>query len=331
MKFAIDKYVIDSPIDSIIDTIKKNTRYCHDVKKTKTNIVVTCPFHKNGNERTPSCSINAVDDIDVPYGAYHCWSCGARGNLTKFVTKCLETNTKIAEDWLVSNFSNSLITQVDILPFIDEKPTQLKEVELSDDFLSDFEYDNQEALEYLIVKRKLSVEVINYFKIGYDPPSDSITFPIWDEYGRLVGISRRNLHTKYFSFPKLNNKPVYLLDTIKRFGYDTLYITESQINALTLWGWRFPAVALFGTGSNYQYKLLNKCGVKNVVLCLDGDVAGRSGIRKLLNALSKDIIITVVKIPDGKDVNDLTKEEFRRLPRFDRNDWQKFLDKTNNS
>ena len=116
------------------------------------------------------------------------------------------------------------------------------------------------------------------------------------------------------------DKSIYLLDTIKKYKYTTVYVVESQINALTLWGWGYPSVALFGTGSEHQYNLLKKSGIRNFVLCFDGDTAGRQGAKKLVKTLPVSSMVTVVQLPESKDVNDLTKEEFERLPRFDRND-----------
>lgn len=322
MKFIIDKYVIDSPIRDILLQMQEETDYLQEIKPTKDNILVSCPFHKDGKERKPSCSINILDDIDIPYGAFHCWSCGAHGSLTKLVAKCYEINTLFAEDWLISNFSNSLITQVELLPEITHSNVKSKkEIELADSVLDEFEYDNPEALRYLTEQRRLKFEVLSYFRIGYDAESDAITFPIWDEYGRLVGVSKRNLHTKFYHVPKLNNKPIYLFDTIRKFDYKTVCVAESQINALTLWGWGFPAVALFGTGSKYQYKLLSKCSARNFVLCLDGDNAGRKGVRNLLRSIPQDRIVTVVQLPESKDINDITKDEFVNLQRYDRNDY----------
>lgn len=58
--------------------------------------------------------------------------------------------------------------------------------------------------------------------------------------------------------------------------------------------------------------MLNKSGIINYYLCLDGDEAGRNGIRKFI-ANVKNAFISIVNIPEGKDVNDLTKDEFEKL------------------
>ena len=76
--------------------------------------------------------------------------------------------------------------------------------------------------------------------------------------------------------------------------------------------WGKSAIALLGTGTEYQYKLLSKLNCNGYVLCLDPDEAGRRGIKKIIKYLlkSKRKNIYVALMPDGKDVNDLTKEEF---------------------
>ena len=43
------------------------------------SIKARCPFHGNGNERTPSLSINDEK------GVYHCFSCEASGNIVGFI------------------------------------------------------------------------------------------------------------------------------------------------------------------------------------------------------------------------------------------------------
>ena len=162
-------------------------------------------------------------------------------------------------------------------------------------------------------KRGLSKEVVDRFGVGYDKRYNAITFPVWDENGRLVMITSRNVSNKYFHIEKNKDKPVYLLNFIKQLKIDRVYVCESQINALTLWSWGYPAVALFGTGSSYQYEILNKCGIRNYVLCFDGDQAGLKGKDRFVNNIRKDVLVSYIPIPMGKDVNDLTKEQFENL------------------
>ena len=71
---------------------------------------------------------------------------------------------------------------------------------------------------------------------------------------------------------------------------------------------------MFGTGSKYQYDILKRSGIRNYILCFDGDDAGRKGIKRFIDNMPNDVIISIKQIPEGKDVNDLDKETFLNLP-----------------
>lgn len=45
----------------------------------------------------------------------------------------------------------------------------------------------------------------------------------------------------------------------------------------------------------------------------DGDDAGDKGIQKFLKNIRKDVIINIIRLPRGKDVNDLSYEEVEKL------------------
>ena len=187
---------------------------------------------------------------------------------------------------------------------------------LDESILDTFEYNNENALNYLINKRHLSKDVIDYFKIGYNISTASITFPCRDLSGKLVGIFERNIISKHFHIPKINPKPVYLLYENVRLNYNFIFVVESQINALTLFSWGYPAVALFGTGSKSQYEELVKSGIRKFCCVFDGDNAGKEGLNKFIKNMPDSTMIFYKNVPDGKDVNDLRKSEFDELPMF---------------
>ena len=170
-------------------------------------------------------------------------------------------------------------------------------------------------------QRKLTKEVVDKFDIGYDPTTQCLTFPVWDEKNNLVMITKRNVNNKSFYIDKDKDKPVYLLNFIINQNIKTVYVAESQINALTLWSWGYPAIALIGTGSTHQYNILNKSGIRNYILCLDSDCAGYKGIQRFIDNIRKDVMISVVNIPNDKDVNDLTKEQFDNCNILDSYEW----------
>lgn len=69
-----------------------------------------------------------------------------------------------------------------------------------------------------------------------------------------------------------------------------------------------------GIGSEEQYEILRNCDIREFILCFDGDNAGRKATQNFINALGKDKFIKVITMTEGKDVNDLTQEEFEALP-----------------
>lgn len=88
--------------------------------------------------------------------------------------------------------------------------------------------------------------------------------------------------------------------------------------------WGYPAVALFGTGSKKQYDILNKSEIHSFCLALDGDDAGRKGVKNFIKNINDDKLVSVVIMPDFTDVNDLNKEQFLDLKCVDKFDYLKF-------
>jgi hypothetical protein len=310
MDLIIDNKVIDAPIMTMLTTLKSELHngLLKDIEReTQDNIPVTCPSHKNGREHKPSCSVYCRRDNDrVEYGKVHCFTCGYTADLPTFVGDCFGADVEFGKKWLLLRFGTSSGHITDYLePIVLEPPE--KEY-LDETILNKYMYYHP-----YMWKRGLSKEVVDRFGIGFDKDHNAITFPVWDEQNRLVMITSRSVVTKYFHIQANKDKPVYLLNFINREKIDRVYVCESQINALTLWSWGYPAIALFGTGSHHQYDILNKCGIRNYILCFDGDSAGDKGREKFLKNIRKDVLVSYKRIPLGKDVNDLTKEQFEKL------------------
>ena len=57
---------------------------------------------------------------------------------------------------------------------------------------------------------------------------------------------------------------------------------------------------------------MKKSGIRNYILVFDGDEAGQRGAIRFRKNMPDDVFITEVHLPAGKDVNDLSKEEFEQ-------------------
>lgn len=306
-------------------------------KVTGSYYTIYCPMHNNGNERRPSCGVLIREEYrngqKYPAGFVHCFTCGYVNTLPGLITDLLKARsiTQTGVEWLIANIPGF----VDVPEFELLVPDNLMN-DLSDKFAVNYvrslietpvSYVSEEELSryrYTVpymYERKLTDEIISKFDIGFDAnwiptgrkrPVPCITFPVRDRQGRTLFIYRRAIDTKFFSAPDGSQKPVYGIDMVPK-GTKELFITESIINALTLWTWGYTAVALMGTGNPYQLSQLKELGVREIVLCMDGDEAGSKATQRLKRALSSTALVWAVNMIPGKDVNDLTKSEFDEL------------------
>lgn len=304
--------LITASITDVLYSVKRELKNgkLKDITPKGNNIVITCPIHKDGRERKPSCYIYSVSgDEHTTEGKCHCFTCGYVAEFPQLVADLFDESLDFAERWLIDKFGDVLVAKSAYLPPIELEKPKKKQVEyLDESVLLDYDWYHP-----YMWQRKLSKETVDKFRVGYDKDRDAITFPVYDENHKLAFVTARSVRTKRFWIPEGVLKPCYLLyDTIER-KLDTVYLVESQINALTLHTWGFNGVALFGTGTPDQYNILKKSGIRNFVLCFDGDEAGQKGARRFIKNMGKDSFITVVNMPAGKDINDLTREEFIKL------------------
>lgn len=311
MELVIQNKIFNSDIESVLKKMKQalNDGRLKDIQRKGNNIICTCPFHKGGFERKPAMNIYCMKDGSVEYGYAHCFSCSYSARFPKFVGDTFGISTEDAESWLLSNFSSDILQDDSIL--LDE--IKLPYIEKKCENTLKYPIEKCNFKHPYMYQRGLTDDVIDKFQIGYNAETDSITFPVWDAVGNLVTVTERSVVGKRFHIPSNVEKPVYLLNFILKENIKRVFVCESQLNTLNCWKYGFPAVGLFGTGSNYQYDILKKSGIRNYVLMFDGDAAGRTGAEKFKKHLSDTAYITDVVMYAGKDVSDLTREEFFTL------------------
>lgn len=301
---------IDTPIQDILFDIRRelHNRKLKVIDVRGTDITVTCPCsdHKGGQESNPDCHITINENSDLEYGTFHCFGCGESGSFAKFVSKCFECSVDYAKQWLINKYgvSNGNV-EINLEPISFKR--EVKNI-LDENVLNEM----QEYHPYML-KRKLDLNICKLFKVKYDSKSECLAFPVFDERNKLTMITRRSVNNKMYLIPSNVEKPVYLLNEIIKRNIKTVCVCESQINALYVWSLGYPSVALFGTGSKHQYDILNKSGIEHYILCFDGDDAGDKGSQRFIDNINKQCFIDVIKVPRGKDMNDLSQEEVDNL------------------
>jgi len=276
-----------------------------DIKIIGDSISVPCPFHKNGLERHNSCTIYCGDG-DLPAGSFHCFTCSESGSFAKFVGACFDKDKLFGEQWLLENYSYNFLKREVNLPIIDLEAKE-EEKYLDESILEGF----SDYHPYMS-KRKLTDEIIKKFDIKYDPVTKSLVFPVRDINGKISFLTRRSTEGRKFIIDKGADKSIiYLLYNIIKENIKEVVVCEGQINALTSWVYGHPAIALLGAGTTEeQISKLNNTDIKHYILCYDGDEAGRKGAARFKKFIRKDVFVDELIMPEGKDLNDLSKEEF---------------------
>lgn len=272
------------------------------------SIMLTCPYHGNGEEKKPSMGMTTVEikkkDRIIPIGYCHCFSCKTKVTLESFISHCfgLDDGGAFGARWLIDRFTADVDNRACFFEPIKQESTQKDQEYVSEEELSSYSY----AHPYMY-KRHIGHQQIFDYDIGYDKATDCITFPVHDTKGRALFVVKRSVRKKRFYIPDGVDKPIYGLYQVKKNFKDTkeLYVCESIFNALVLVKWGKPAVALLGTGSDYQIDTLKQLDYRRVILCLDNDSAGEMASNKIKNRLKKHKFISKITIKEkGKDIND---------------------------
>ncbi len=331
-KVMVDVYEILQKLESL--------GFLRTHKQVGNYMQIYCPFHNDGKERKPSCGVLLHEEIrggrKYPQGFFHCFTCHYAKTLPEAITDLLKLHgiSKSGMDWLIENIpdfdgiTNSnfeLLIPSDVVDIINEQYAISYIHSLSkpkQEYVSEEELASYRFTVPYMYERKLTDEIIEEFDVGYDAnwiapgrkrPTPCITFPVRDRDGNTLFFCRRSIQGKLFNYPTGVTKPVYGLYELPK-NCRSVIICESCFNALTCWVYGKPAVALLGTGNSYQIQQLKELGVHEFILAFDPDEAGARATAKLKKALkSVAMVWSFIGIPVGKDINNLTKEEFDAL------------------
>lgn len=305
------------------------------LKQVNDHIQFNCPMHKEGQERKPSCSITTstikyANGRIIKPGIVHCFTCGYVATLNEMISALFgkDDGGRFGNEWLAKNFVTLEVEKREPIQLNLDRKKQ-KSTIITPKYITEEELDSYRYTHPYMYKRKLTDQIIELFDIGYDNQFRldnknggfvnyrCITFPIKDEKGNVLFIARRSVDTKFFHYPEGVIKPVYGIYELKQYYGNNLpkeiIICESMFNALTCWVYGTPAVALNGTGTPEQLKQLDKLPIRKFILGLDPDNAGNNGRKKIHKYFKNKKMITDLVIPEGKDINDLTKDEFDNL------------------
>ena len=261
-------------------------------------VLIRCPFHGGGQERTPSCSVATSKPV------FFCHACTEGGHVRKLLLKL----------GLIGDVADTLIDQIHFTEdvkvgkagpmtmYAGEDPFRGKYI-LEEEILDEFRLAPQDLLDAGFTQKTL-----RHFEIGFDYDTYRITYPIRNVYGDLVGISGRtviNAEPRY----KLYRKELmaeglvpedYTMDSVKEavlwhahLIYPVLYNDEEPVvvvegfkAAMAVWQAGFHnVVALIGAYCSPLHAELLARTRSPVLLFLDNNEAGIRGTAKALKRL----------------------------------------------
>lgn len=284
----------------------------HSVEYKQNNARITCPIHKDGKENTPSCDVlledKRVGDKIVPAGTVHCFACGYKANIVKLIADCLDCSYSTATDWLLGFADYDIVKNARVIDDL-----EVTHYENNYDTLPIITSEQLKEYDYIhpyMFERKFNDWAINKFEIGFDPNTKSLTFPVYVN-GKCLFVAKRRVYNKYFELPKIYPKPLYGVDYLTNMN--EVLVCESVIDAITCWIYGRQAIALFGTGSEEQIKMIQDLPHRSIVLALDNDEYGDKGCQRISSGLTNKFVSRLILPIGKKDINDLSKEEFDNL------------------
>ena len=323
-----------TPIVATVEQVFKDiklqlygTGLLKEMNNTGSDLMVTCPFHGNGREHNPSCGVLLKDKVlrgkKYEAGTVHCFTCGYTADLPQFIADVMGMDSSVdGYKWLVGKYNYSSSQEREPLELNLYRGREQKASYMDEDEVERFYREllnSHEACEYL-EKRKLSREVMDAYRLGYDKADKTVLFPVRDMEGRVVFYKGRSIAGKHFYNAKDIDKSslvfgLYELCELLKRGVITsateIWITESEIDALSLRAQGEYAVAIMGSHiSDEQCKELERAPFRRFILATDNDDAGRKGasqIKRLL--IPKGFRFTNLRWEtELKDINDLVKQ-----------------------
>jgi DNA primase len=295
-------------------------------------ILVQCPFHGGGNERTPSCSVSLEKPV------FFCHSCMTSGHISQvfrqFGLGKASIDVVLADVGMDHAYRGKTAAGKVAMRLTAGHNAFRGRYVLDEDLL-----DAYRQAPTALLRAGFEKATLRHFEVGYDVTNMRITFPIRNVYGDLVGISGRaildELTPRYkiysqelidrgfqvpadYSMEEMKDAVLWHAHVVRPFLYkaddEALVITEGFKTCMWTWQSGYQStVALVGAYLTDMHVELITTAVRYVVLFLDNNEAGWKGTLRAGRILSKKgIYVKVAVYPDGREQADaLTSDEVK--------------------
>lgn len=292
-----------------------------ELKKTSQGFEALCPFHPDDS---PSFKIKTSENF------YKCFGCGNADNAIGFVQKYKNFDFIQSITFIANHYKIPLETS--------QQPKQQEKLYVRPDFKNHTELSDA-TVKWFKDKRGISQPTLITMKVTdskrwgpevkkkkKDPNGNEIiktivekgerTFINFNYFrdGELINVKFRD-GAKIMSMVKDAELIFYNLDSVK--GAHTVYITEGEIDALTLieCGIQQPGIGVVSVPNGANVKSNNMVYIDNcielfekvqkIIICTDNDIAGRKLREDLAMRFGKEERCYYIDFKDKKDINDV--------------------------
>jgi len=241
-----------------------------------------CPEH--GDSR-PSASVNIIKKVWV------CYTCHAHGDLTGEAALA-EPDYHSMKLWLDNKLSEGTI---------------YPEAWLN-------RWDAGEVHPYWL--NRVGETAARAFRLGSDASTNTLTYPLRDPTGQVLGVVRRALgaHGPKYLYPT-GIDVGSLLFNYTPSARSAVVLVEGALDAIALWNVGVDAFAIYGSRlSPAQVKLIDRIDPEYVYTCYDRDDAGWAAYRDTERAF-KHRLVSRLSWPAswGKDIDDIGVDRRRNV------------------
>lgn len=273
------------------------------------------------DEKTPSFAVNLDTGVWIDSGAEdEHWM---KGNFVKLLAFLMGVTYDEAEEYLWQKY-RTIYADMDNWTLEVNLPQEKEYRIVSKEELQPYLYRHP-----YLTKRGIEEKVQKAFKIGYDKEHQAVVIVWHDKDGNMINFKFRSVKDKrfwYLSDGQPIKQHIFGLHFIHKMNLKTVFAVESETDAMYLWSWGVPAIALGSAHmSEKQEKLILNSPITDLVLAFDRDKAGfrcRADVKKRLMG---KVELWEMPIPDGcKDVNDIPEDKimeatgkaYRVIPSF---------------
>ena len=241
---------------------KAFTEYIDDYKIRRNELICLCPFHE---EDTPSFNAN------LETGIYHCFGCGAKGNVRTFISKMEDIDA-------------------------DEAWKKLQDLVDTTYTLEDYASEKNFSMDYL---EELDLKNTKY---------NNIAIPYRNIDGSINSIRYRNhpFNPIRFTWAKGSKAIPYGLDKISTYTKDYIILVEGESDAQTLWLYGIQAIGIPGATTikkEYQ-RLLNR--FKKIYIHSEEDDGAKKFVKDIVSILPIEKCFKInSKTLGAKDLSEL--------------------------